>query len=89
MLAILSDPLPVFERVTTCGALVEPTFCCPNTTVADERLMIGEKSAEFGPEQAAQIPTTSNAVASSKHTARRLLATTTSKVSDRNAPRKM
>jgi len=89
MLAILSDPLPVFERVTTCGALVEPTFCWPNGTLADERLMLGEKSAEFGPEQAAQIPTTSNAVASSKHAGRRALAMPISKISGRNAARKM
>jgi hypothetical protein len=88
-LEIFSDPLPVLERITAWGALVEPTFCCPNTTLADERLMPGEKSAAFGPEQAAQIPTTNNAVASSKHAARRSLATSISNISSRNTARKM
>jgi len=88
-LEIFSDPLPVLERVTTCGALVEPTFCWPNTTLADESPMLGEKSPAFGPEQAAQIPTTSNAVASSKHAVRRSLATPISNISGRNTARKM
>ena len=90
MLEILSDALPVLARVTTCGALLEPTFCCPNATLADERLMPGaeELSSECGPEQAAQIPTASNAVASSKHAARRSLATPFSNISGRNTARK-
>lgn len=88
-LEIFSEPLPVLERITDCGALVEPTFCCPNTTLAEERLMLGEKSPAFGPEQAAQIPTASSEVASSKHTARRSLATPISSMSARNTARKM
>jgi hypothetical protein len=51
--------------------------------------MPGEKSPAFGPEQAAQIPTASNAVARSKHAARRSLATPINNINGRNTARKM
>jgi hypothetical protein len=38
---ISSGPMPVFESVTVCGALVVPMFCWPNVRLDGERLTMG------------------------------------------------
>ena len=79
MLEMLSEALPVLESVTVCAALVEPIFSWPNARLVAERLTMG--AAGGGgllppppPPQAAQIPTTSMAVANAKPARRRSLA---------------
>jgi len=41
MFVMLSEALPVFERVTVCGALVVPMFCWLNVRLVAERLTTG------------------------------------------------
>jgi hypothetical protein len=41
MLVMLSDPVPVLDKVTTWAALLVPTNWLPNDSVAGERLTAG------------------------------------------------
>jgi hypothetical protein len=72
MFEMLSKALPMFESVTLCAALVVPVFCWLNVRLPGDRLTSGAGGGlpppppPPPPPQAAQIPTTSNAVAKSQ-----------------------
>jgi len=92
ILEMLRDAFPILESVTICGELVVPVPCWLKVILVPERLTSGEGGAPPPPPppppppQATQIPTTNNAVATSKLAGRRRAATEMISIASANSP---
>jgi hypothetical protein len=89
MPVILRAALPVLESVTACAVLAVPTPWAVKVRLAGERLTAGAVwtgGVLLPPPQAAQIPTTSNAVANTSHAGRRRAALRLISIARANRP---